>query len=629
MKLPRALRSVRGRLLLLAIAIEALMLSLLVTNSLRLLTEHMGRQAQSQVDSMAPVVIAAIVAPLAQRDDATIQAVIEESTRVGAIDYLAVTSRDGRIVAISGWPVDRALPLADPKLDVLDRSKDEARYDVIVPVERYGQALGNLHIGLNLTQIRTAHSQLFAQGIGIALLEILLSAGLMGLLGYYMTRHLTELTRASEAVAAGNLTPPPVYEGGDDIGRLGAAFNAMSRTIAERIQELTAARDEQARLARAAESAARAKSTFLATMSHEIRTPMHGIIGMTELLLGTELNSEQREHLGWIKSSGENLMHVLNDVLDYSKINAGQFSLEQIPFSPKSLLDGIVALYTPIANGKNLRLQWLAEGALPQTLQGDPVRIQQILNNLVSNAIKFTAIGAVTIRVKATGEGPQVQLECCVEDTGIGIPQDKHNTIFAPFIQAESSTTRNYGGTGLGLSIVDRLVKLMHGSIDLESQAGAGARFRVTLPLRLAEQSAAFGRTPLAPEAAERLRGKRILVAEDTPVNQKIAERLLSRLGCLVAVANNGCDALTAILDGPGFDLVLMDMQMPMMDGLEATRALRAHEAEHGKTPLTIIALTANALPEDKEACLEAGMNDFIAKPFHADSVVATLLKYF
>lgn len=630
MKTLHSFRSTRGRLLLLAILVEAVMLSVLVSNSLRLLASSMGEQARLHVGEMTPVIIAAIVAPLAQRDYATVQAVLDESTSVGGIDYLALTGRDGKVLAASGWPANQPLPPADHGLEIFGRG--EARYDVTAPVAVYGQALGTLHIGLNLQQIRHAHDQLFMQGIGIALLEILLSAALMAFLGYYLTRHLGALTQASQWVAEGNLTPPPVPEGDDEIGRLGTAFNAMSRAVAERVGELTAARDEQMRLAAAAAVAAEAKSTFLATMSHEIRTPMNGILGMTDLALATELTVEQREYLSWVKSSGDSLMRVLNDILDFSKIDAGQMSLEKIPFSLREMLDSVLAMQAVAARQRGLRLFRCGGEQIPDGFLGDPVRLQQIFNNLLSNALKFTEQGQVWVELAGEKLDPEAcgwRLQIAVEDTGIGIPAEQLDNIFAPFAQAENSTTRRFGGTGLGLSIVTRLVALMQGQISVRSQPGQGTRFTVTLDLALGQpvpsQSLGDGPQNISPAAS--LLGKRILLVEDTPVNQKLGLRLLSRHGAQVELASDGQVALDC-LSHHVFDLVLMDVQMPHMDGYTATRLWREHEQAQGLPRLPVIALTANALADDRERCLAAGMDDFIAKPFRIDDMLQVLHRY-
>ncbi|MCA9398976.1 MAG: PAS domain S-box protein [Candidatus Omnitrophica bacterium] len=381
----------------------------------------------------------------------------------------------------------------------------------------------------------------------------------------------------------------------------------------------------------AAEEANKAKSMFLANMSHEVRTPMNTIMGMLDLTLDTELGEEQRENLSVAKDATDSLLGLINDILDLSRVESGKLQLENIEFHLTNVARSVCKGLSVLAKEKNLDLVLDLEDGLPELIEGDPVRLRQILINLINNAIKFTHKGKITVVIKVEKKMENdVMLLFSVVDEGIGIPKDKHDTVFQVFAQADETTTRRFGGTGLGLAICKRLAEMMGGEIWVDSVESKGSTFSFTAKFKVIKWKVSSDEDFKGASAVngkfndEHLKGLKILLAEDNLVNQKIAIRMLEKVGCVVEAVDNGKSVVDLALTKP-FDLILMDSNMPEMDGIEATKMIRKNEEKTG-THIPILAFTARAMNEDRQNCMEAGMDGYVTKPIEREKMFEEII---
>ncbi|MBZ2189518.1 response regulator [Alcanivorax sp. JB21] len=489
------------------------------------------------------------------------------------------------------------------------------------------EAVGEVRLGLSGTSVARRQREILLASLGPALVAIIAALWIAGRMARSLSAPITRLSRLVRVIRGGGYHVRGATPLRGELGALQRDINELAAALERARREQDAAMDDLRDASQRAEAGSQAKSEFLAMMSHELRTPMNGVLGMLQLLAVTPLSREQQEYAGAAVESTNHLLEVINDILDFSRIESGRMELEQLFFSPEEMLRNCMANFRSLAEQKQLTLA--LQGA--EVLQGlevrsDPTRMRQVLSNLVANAIKFTEQGRVTVRVdcQAVPGSSRTELRLSVEDTGIGIAPDKLPGLFNAFSQVDSSTSRRFGGAGLGLAISRRLCSMLGGQLTVSSTPGQGTCFTAVFMLD-SRTGSRRAPTPAATQSPT-LQG-RVLLVEDNDVNRMVAEHMLSGTGALVVTAEHGDAALT-LLNSQHFDCVLMDVQMPVLDGLTATRRWRQQEAEAGAPRVPIIALTANALSGERERCLAAGMDDYLAKPFQRHALLNLVARY-
>lgn len=638
-------RSIRQRVSVITAGVAGGVVGIVLLFTLYMSFQSTLEDTAEQGVTLARILGDNVTASIAFRDPATATEILEALRNSDQVVFAEVLLADGS-------------RFAEYQKSSVDSAQSNSRGDVSAEADRYHKTvtqaivLGDTELGVVRLQIdiwpayATAFTGLWV-GLIIWSLGTLAAYFLASRLNQTVVRPLQQLSRLMVGVSREeNYTKRFNYRGDDEVGALGVSFNTMLSQIEDRearlqkvIRELESARDQ-------AEEAARSKSSFLANMSHEIRTPMNGVVGMTSLLKRTELSKQQQLYFDTIEKSASSLLMIIDDILDFTKIEAGRLEILQQTFSLRETIDAVSLFFSEPATQKGLNFAIDMAANLPGRVIGDSGRIRQVLLNLVGNAIKFTQQGSVTLSISVLREEAGDRIRFTVTDTGIGIHKEKQDRIFSEFFQADATSTRQFGGTGLGLAISRQLVVLMGGSIGFSSEEKKGSVFWFEIPLKtevlnpfltsrvqaaskdqLNTPSSSTEESADPPDEALRWEAK-VLVAEDSEVNQFIIRELLATFGLEPVIVANGADCVAAFRESV-YDIIFMDIQMPVMDGVAATKAIRALQKEEAmNSNCLIVGLSAHAMMGDKERYMEEGMDDYLTKPVDLKELEALLKRH-
>jgi signal transduction histidine kinase/FixJ family two-component response regulator len=684
------LKTFRSKLLWGGLGLEVITIALVGVTAIFHIEGYLEDSLASQAEQLKPLVNSALAVPMAQRDYASVAAIVDELRTADALNRFEVRDAEGRKILARGMgtgttatqsgAATQATPDAPTAPAGWQRPGTFLAPAPMLVEHRLtfaGQDLGSVKFTLSRAPLAVARREIMLGVMVIGSLMSLLVGVIIWMLSIALTRPLESLVTAVKDLGAGNYDVQVDLERGDEIGVLMRAFHQLGLEIERRIAELIKSEALQRRYLMesrqrgaaldaaltAANAANDAKSEFIAHMSHEFRTPLNAIIGISEHLASTALSAEQHEHLRLVQSAGEALLNTANDVLDFARMSAGHLELQGEPLRVRMMLADVIATHQASARSRGLALTLTVVPGTLQTAMTDAARLRQVLDNLIANALKFTNEGAVEVRLHSepvsdqSGEPDQVMLRFEVLDTGIGIAADQLETIFEPFAQADQSITRRFGGAGLGLAISRRLARAMGGDIEVDSTPGKGSRFRFSCRVRIGDlQQQGTDALPAAPSQAgddssapgdpRAVKGssvptglpaprsdvppaattpRRVLLVEDNPVNRQVVRLMLERVGHSVIEAHDGEQGI-ACWKQDAFDVILMDIQMPVLDGLSAARMIRQAEAQAGdgrRTP--IIALTANAMARDLQQTSQAGMDEHMSKPVRLAPLLETI----